>query len=222
MNSRIQGGLLPLTLAGRPWSDEWTTGTRPQTPNIADGCPRSSFPSVVRSQWPLARSRWPRSSHLLGGVESVEAHRHRLALQHLDHIGLGLGLVLLHRLDDLVMAVFQHPVDQTRQFVGGRFIRSKCADPTANPAVEQSQRSHRLAHQPCGQPQGGGHWLVFLRRRRRFFVLLLSSCGGQSRSQLEKCFSVGKQLTSTPISPKTTRAVPTSIPSINVGPRPMA
>ena len=46
----------------------------------------------------------------------------------------------------------------------------------------------------------------FARWPRRFFVLLLSSCGGHSRSQLAKCFSVGKRLTSTPISPRITRA----------------
>ena len=43
-----------------------------------------------------------------------------------------------------------------------------------------------------------------------------------SRNQLAKCFSVGKRLTSTPISPKITRAVPTSIPSINVRSTPKA
>ncbi len=64
--------------------------------------------------------------------------------------------------------------------------------------------------------------LVPLRWPRRFFVLLLSSCGGQSRSQLAKCFSVGKRLTSTPISAKITRAVPTSIPSIKVRSTPKA
>src|SRR5208283_5134933 len=42
------------------------------------------------------------------------------------------------------------------------------------------------------------------------------------RSQLAKCFSVGKRLTSTPISPKITRAVPTSIPSIKVRSTPKA
>ena len=64
--------------------------------------------------------------------------------------------------------------------------------------------------------------LVPLRWPRRLFVLLLSFCGGHSRSQLAKCFSVGKRLTSTPISARITRAVPTSIPSIKVRSTPKA
>ena len=53
-------------------------------------------------------------------------------------------------------------------------------------------------------------------------VLLLSCCRGQTPSQLAKCFSVGKRLTSTPISARMTSAVPTSIPSIWVRSTPSA
>ena len=49
---------------------------------------------------------------------------------------------------------------------------------------------------------------------RLLWVLLLSYTRGHTPSQLAKCFSVGKRLTSTPISARITNAVPTSIPSI--------
>src|SRR5208337_2814250 len=140
----------------------------------------------------------------------------RELLQRLQHIGLHLGLVLFHRLRDILLAVLEHPVDQTRQLVRGRLDCSASADPTADAAVEQAQRRHGPAQRLRTHPQREGHSVGALAMAAAFFVWLLSSCGGHSRSQLAKCFSVGKRLTSTPISPRITRAVATSIPSIKV------
>src|SRR5260370_15019511 len=61
-----------------------------------------------------------------------------------------------------------------------------------------------------------------LRGPRFFLLLLLSYCRGQTPSQLAKCFSVGKRLTSTPSSARITRAVATSITSISVRSTPNA
>ena len=137
---------------GRPrggcfWLEPWTTPTIPQTPSIANRCRRIWFLSVMHDHRPVARWRPPRSTYLLRGQRTeLEAQRRRLPLQRFQHIGLHLGLVLFHRLRDILLAVLEHPVDQTRQLVRGRFDCSASADPTADAAVEQAQRRHGPAH----------------------------------------------------------------------------
>ncbi len=87
----------------------------PLAPSIANRCRRMSFLSVVHGRRHVARWRPPRSTRLARGQwTEFEAHRRRLALQRLQHIGLHFGLVLFHRLRDVLLAVPEHPVDQTR------------------------------------------------------------------------------------------------------------
>ena len=136
-------------------------GRRPQSPlapSIANRCRRMRFLSVVRGHRPVAPWRPPRSTRLLRGQwTEFEAHRRRLPLQRLQHIGLHLGLVLFHRLRDVLLAVLEHPVDQTRQLVRRRLDGSESADPAADATVEQAQRRHGLAQRPRTHPQRDGH-----------------------------------------------------------------
>src|SRR5208337_4051412 len=132
---RLRGGCL--------WLECSTTPTTPLTPSIANRCRRIWFLSVVRGHRPVARWRPPRWTLLLRGQRTeLEAQRRRLPLQRLQDVGLHLGLVLFHRLRHVLLAVLEHPVDQTRQLVRGRLGCSESADPTADAAVEQAQRRH--------------------------------------------------------------------------------
>src|SRR5271166_175480 len=147
---RLRGGCF--------WLECWTTPTIPPDPSIANRCRRIWFLSVVHDHRPVARWRPPRSTHLLRGQRTeLEAHRRRLPLQRLQDVGLHLGLVLFHRLRYVLLAVLEHPVDQTRQLVRGRLGCSESADPTADATVEQAQRRHCPAQRPRTHPQRDGH-----------------------------------------------------------------
>src|SRR5208283_2799588 len=105
----------------------------PLAPSIANRCRRIWFLSVVHGHRPVARWRPPRSTHLLRGQRTeLEAQRRRLPLQRLQDVGPHLGLVLFHRLRYVLLAVLEHPVDQTRQLVRGRLDCSEAADPTTD------------------------------------------------------------------------------------------
>src|SRR5208283_1318699 len=153
-----------------------SVGRRPQaplTPSIANRYRRIWLLSVVHGHRPVARWRPPRSTHLLRGQRTeLEAHRRRLPLQRLQHIGLHLGLVLFHRLRYVLLAVLEHPVDQTRQLVRGRLDCSESADPTADAAVEQAQRRHCLAQRPRTHPQRDGHSVGALAMAAAFLRLI--------------------------------------------------
>src|SRR5208283_1679400 len=145
----------------------------PLTPSIANRCQRIWFLSVMHDHRPVARWRPPRSTYLLRGQRTeLEAHRRRLPLQRLQHIGLHLGLVLFHRLRDKLLAVLEHPVDQTRQLVRGRLDCSASADPAADAAVEQAHRRHCPAQRLRTHPQRDGHSVGALAMAAAFLRLV--------------------------------------------------
>ena len=201
-------------------------GRRRQSPRpqYRDRCRRIWFLSVVHDHRPVASGdSLDRLTYCVGSGLSWKPSRRRLPLRRLQHIGLHLGLVLFHRLRDILLAVLEHLVDQTRQLVAQYTLTAPSPPIRLRDAAEDRPNGVIVLpsdsqHIRCAMVTG----LVPLRWPRRFFVLLLSSCGGHSRSQLAKCFSVGKRLTSTPISPRITRAVATSIPSIKVRSTPNA
>src|SRR5208337_4988301 len=145
----------------------------PLAPSIANRCRRIWFLSVVHDHRPVARWRPPRSTLLLRGQRTeFEAQRRRLPLQRLQDIGLHLGLVLFHRLRYVLLAVLEHPVDQTRELVRGRLDCSECADPTADAAVEQAHWRHCLTDRLCTHPQRDGHSVCGLAMTAAFLRLV--------------------------------------------------
>src|SRR4051812_25997264 len=111
----------------------WTTPIIPLTPGNANGGSRIRFSGVMHGQRPVARWRPPRPAPLWRGQRTeLEAQRCRLPLQRPQLIPLGLGLVLLHRPGYVLLAVLEHPVDQTGHLVGGRLHGPEPADPAAD------------------------------------------------------------------------------------------
>ena len=147
---RLRGGCFRLEC--------WTAPTIPPTPVSRTDAGGFGFSALCMTRGASRDgNRLDQYKLRRGQRTELEAQHRRLSLQRLEDVSRHLGLVLFHRLRYVLLAVLEHPVDQTRQLVRGGLDCSESAEPTADAAVEQAQRRHCFAQRPGTHPQRDGH-----------------------------------------------------------------